>query len=353
MGYKRDTPLGPWSMLARWPAAAMWFLLLLGFVVSLRQGSLAQWRAQAGPNRPRGPPLGAHGVAVKCEPHQVVVTVPRDLFGLGRPVAPAELTLGVTPCPPSAFDPGAKVVVFEAGLHQCGSTVQVPLGLGDTLQLQADVHTGNHLSLRIFVDSCMAGPSPESTSAAQYAIVDSHGCLVDGRQDSVSSTFLSPRPRPESLQFTVDAFRFAGDPRNLIYIACRLKVTPAEQAPDELNKACSFNPEANRCVAPKISKEFLPVSKPKGTQFPFKEPEGSIRVSEEEQEVEPALPWEEKERIALEFKAKVVSRPFEEVLPSNTPGKIPKEAVNMAAKGEISNLCLPFATELGAENASQ
>lgn len=36
-------------------------------------------------------------------------------------------------------------------------------------------------------------------------------CLVDGRLDGASSAFLAPRPRPDVLRFTLDAFRFAGD----------------------------------------------------------------------------------------------------------------------------------------------
>lgn len=78
------------------------------------------------------------------------------------------------------------------------------------------------------------------------------------------------------LRFRIDVFRFAGDARNLvrlrvslpaspkprqcpppvgpqlsplpfpqIYITCHLKVTPVDQAPDPLNKACSFNKARN------------------------------------------------------------------------------------------------------------
>nr|XP_016854341.1 PREDICTED: zona pellucida sperm-binding protein 3 isoform X1 [Anolis carolinensis] len=305
----------------------MWVLLFfLG--VFLHQGGLAQlWP----PPRTEGQADTPQAVRVTCEPHRVVVSAHRDLFGVGRLVAPADLALGVARCRPAAFDPVANQVVFEAGLHECGSTVQmtpdlliyrtslfytpslahnpiitrtnaaeIPIEchyprkgnltsrairptwapfrstisaearlrfslrlmkddwsaertsihfqLGETLRLQANVRSENHVPLRLFVDSCLAGSSPEGISAAQYAIVDSHGCLVDGRQDSVSSAFLSPRTQEESLRFTVDAFRFSGDPTNLIYITCRLKVTPTEQAPDEVNKACSYSAETNSWV---------------------------------------------------------------------------------------------------------
>lgn len=39
---------------------------------------------------------------------------------------------------------------------------------------------------------------------------------MDGRADDATSAFISPRPRQETLQFMVDAFKFAGDDRNLV-----------------------------------------------------------------------------------------------------------------------------------------
>ncbi|XP_060137378.1 zona pellucida sperm-binding protein 3 [Zootoca vivipara] len=285
--------------------------------------------SQAGPATP-------HAVKVSCEPHRLVVAVHRDLFGVGRLVAPADLTLGVASCPPVSFDAATNVVLFEAGLHQCGIAVEMTpellvyrtrlfhkpspsanpvitrtnaaeipiechyprkgnvssqaiqptwapfrstvsaearLGfslqlmngdwsgerpssrfqLGEILHLQAQVEAKNHLPLRLFVDSCIA--SPEATLGSTYAIVDSNGCLVDGRQEHVSSAFLAPRVSETTLRFTVDAFRFAGDSRNTLYVTCHLKVTRADQMPDVRNKACSFD------VA---SSTWLPVEGPRG-----------------------------------------------------------------------------------------
>ncbi|NXL89009.1 ZP3 protein, partial [Alectura lathami] len=113
--------------------------------------------------------------------------------------------------------------------------------LGESLHLQADVMAGDHVPLRLFVDDCVATLSPDRSSSPRYALIDLSGCLVDGRADDTTSAFVSPRPRQETLQFTVDAFKFAGDDRNLIYITCHLKVSPADQAPDPSSKACSFN----------------------------------------------------------------------------------------------------------------
>ncbi|TFJ99208.1 C2 domain-containing protein 2-like [Platysternon megacephalum] len=117
--------------------------------------------------------------------------------------------------------------------------------LGEVMHIRADVSTGNHLALRLFVDSCVATLGPDRDSSPLYAVIDFNGCLLDGRSDDTISAFISPRPRQDTLKFMVDAFRFAGDTSNLIYITCHLKVTSADQAPDPLNKACSFNKAGN------------------------------------------------------------------------------------------------------------
>ncbi|NXP73966.1 ZP3 protein, partial [Ramphastos sulfuratus] len=271
---------------------------------------------------------GHQPVAVQCQEAQLVVTVHRDLFGTGRLVNAADLTLGPAACKHSSLDPAHNTVTFAAGLHECGSVVQVTpdsliyrtllnydpspasnpviirsnpavipiechyprrenvssnaiqptwapfsselsaeerlvfslrlmnedwsserpftgFQLGDILNLQAEVATENHVPLRLFVDSCVAALSPGTDSSPHYSIIDFNGCLVDGRSDDTSSAFITPRPREDVLRFQIDVFRFAGDARNLIYITCHLKVTPADQAPDPLNKACSFNKARN------------------------------------------------------------------------------------------------------------
>uniref|UniRef100_A0A8C3F6F9 Zona pellucida sperm-binding protein 3 n=1 Tax=Chrysemys picta bellii TaxID=8478 RepID=A0A8C3F6F9_CHRPI len=267
-------------------------------------------------------------VTVQCEEAQMVITVHRDLFGTGRLIKAADLSLGLAACRYTSLNAAENTVTFEAGLHECGSTLQmtsdslvystslnynptpasnpvilrtnpvvipiechyprkdnvsskaikptwVPFSstlsaeerlgfslrlmnddwsaerpsngfqLGEVMHIQADVSTGNHVALRLFVDSCVATLTPDRDSSPHYAVIDFNGCLVDGRSDDTTSAFISPRPRQDTLQFMVDVFRFAGDARNLIYITCHLKVTAAEQAPDPLNKACSFNKAGN------------------------------------------------------------------------------------------------------------
>ncbi|NXA33136.1 ZP3 protein, partial [Eudromia elegans] len=289
-----------------------------------------RWRGDPGTwSRSDEPAVsGRHPVAVQCQEAQMVVTVHRDLFGTGRLINAADLTLGPAACKHSSLNAALNTVTFAAGLHECGSIVQVTpdsliyrtlinydpspasnpviirtnpavipiecvyprrenvssnaikptwapfsstlaaeerlvfslrlmnedwsaerpftgFQLGDILNIQAEVSTENHVPLRLFVDSCVAALSPDSDSSPHYSIIDFNGCLVDGRSDDTSSAFITPRPREDMIRFRIDVFRFAGDTRNLIYITCHLKVTPADQAPDPLNKACSFNKARN------------------------------------------------------------------------------------------------------------
>ncbi|KAI1234700.1 hypothetical protein IHE44_0003076 [Lamprotornis superbus] len=300
-------------------------------------------------------------VAVRCQEGQLAVTVRRDLFGTGRPVRAAELSLGTASCPPLSPNPAQAFVTFVAALHECGSTLQVtpdsliyrttlfykptrsgnplivratpaevpiechyprrsnvssgavhptwapfrstvaaeerlrfslrlmdggcsPGGLvslgswghpgsqihparvaahlriptlpgnewskerlsngfqlGDSLRFQADVTSEGHVPLRLFVDQCVATASPDRSSSPRYAFIDLGGCLVDSRAEDTGSAFVSPRPRPESLRFLVDAFKFAGDVGNLV--------------------RCSFHP-SSMGKSPKISetKEFSLIS---------------------------------------------------------------------------------------------
>uniref|UniRef100_A0A8C3SJ31 Zona pellucida sperm-binding protein 3 n=1 Tax=Chelydra serpentina TaxID=8475 RepID=A0A8C3SJ31_CHESE len=245
-------------------------------------------------------------VTVQCEEAQMVITVHRDLSGMGQLLKAADLSLGLAACQDTSFNAAENTVTFAAGLHECGSTfpllasdkilanvvlkaslnaisgckndtfisnhpllsswpwgsprvpwLQILLNdwsaerpsngfqLGEVMHIEADVSTGNHVALSLFVDSCVATLSPYRDSSPRYAVIVFNGCLLDGRSDDTISAFISPRPRQDTLKFMVDAFRFAGNTSNFIYITCHLKVTSAEQAPDPLNKACSFTKVSN------------------------------------------------------------------------------------------------------------
>lgn len=82
--------------------------------------SQTTWRSETPSPRPSKAP-----VVVECLEAQLVVTVNKDLFGTGKLVRPADLTLGPENCEPLDQD---NVVRFEVGLHKCGSSMQVRLG---------------------------------------------------------------------------------------------------------------------------------------------------------------------------------------------------------------------------------
>lgn len=73
---------------------------------------------------------GTPRVVVKCLEAQLVVTVSKDLFGTGKLVRPADLTLGPEDCAPLVSLDTDDVVRFEVGLHECGNSLQVRLGPG-------------------------------------------------------------------------------------------------------------------------------------------------------------------------------------------------------------------------------
>lgn len=64
-------------------------------------------------------PNAAKTVAVECRERDARVEVKRDLFGIGQPINPGDLTLG--DCIALAEDPVAEVLIFQSDLHECGS----------------------------------------------------------------------------------------------------------------------------------------------------------------------------------------------------------------------------------------
>ncbi|XP_053544848.1 zona pellucida sperm-binding protein 3 isoform X1 [Bombina bombina] len=117
--------------------------------------------------------------------------------------------------------------------------------LGDVFHIEASVDSGNHVPMTVFVDSCVATLNPTANSVPSYEIISLNGCLMDGKEADSTSAFMSPRPQPDKLQFTVDAFRFTGRDVSTIYITCSLRAAAATQLPDPMNKACSFSKTSN------------------------------------------------------------------------------------------------------------
>ncbi|XP_078387202.1 zona pellucida sperm-binding protein 3-like [Cetorhinus maximus] len=113
--------------------------------------------------------------------------------------------------------------------------------LGELIHIEASVSMTNHMPLKLYIDRCVATLSPDKDSTPRYSIIDHNGCLLDSKAEDSFSTFVLPRDEREldKLRFDLDAFRFLGDDRSLIFITCHLKVAPVDQR-DSRNKACTF-----------------------------------------------------------------------------------------------------------------
>ncbi|XP_067879911.1 zona pellucida sperm-binding protein 3-like [Heterodontus francisci] len=290
---------------------------------------------------PTGPPFGSHfrvsegrsvsplqTVMVQCGEQNLLVRVQMDLFGTRHLIKAADLTLGTAGCRPTRIYSQNHTVLFDYGLHECGSRLQmagdflvytthlnhtpqyhgsvivrtngavipiechyfrkgnvssnpikptwIPFSstksgeghlsfslrlmnddwltertstvyyLGDLIHIEASVSMTNHMPLKLYIDHCVATLSPDKDSTPSYSIIDYNGCLLDSKAEDSFSTFVLPRDEREldKLRFDLDAFRFFGDERSLIFITCHLKVAPVDRR-DSMNKACTFQKTQN------------------------------------------------------------------------------------------------------------
>lgn len=68
-------------------------------------------------------PVSAASVAVECREDIVHVEVKKDFFGVGQLINSADLTLGS--CAVVGEDTPAQVLIYQAQLQNCGSTLKV------------------------------------------------------------------------------------------------------------------------------------------------------------------------------------------------------------------------------------
>ncbi|XP_004706035.2 zona pellucida sperm-binding protein 3 [Echinops telfairi] len=231
------------------------------------------------PPTPPSPP-----VLVECLDAQLVVTVSKNLFGTGKLVRPSDLTLGPEHCKPLASEDTAAVVRFEVGLHECGNRVQVtgdalvystfllhrPRPVGNLYILRTDpakVPIECHYPRQGNVSSQAVLPTwvPFRTTVLSEEKLDFSMRLMekDWNAEKRNPTFrrgffgkgvpflrrigqggiAACLEEGNSVGAISDQCMLAS--QQTIYITCHLKVTPDEQAPDRLNKACSFNKTTN------------------------------------------------------------------------------------------------------------
>uniref|UniRef100_A0A3Q3VY79 Zona pellucida sperm-binding protein 3 n=1 Tax=Mola mola TaxID=94237 RepID=A0A3Q3VY79_MOLML len=94
-----------------------------------------------------------------------------------------------------------------------GETSSRVFYLGDMLRLQASYTGPDSGRRRLFIDSCVAALSPDTTSVPRYYFVENHGCLTDAKQGGRDALF-RPRQRAHTLQLQLNAFLFQQDARN-------------------------------------------------------------------------------------------------------------------------------------------
>ncbi|XP_059832323.1 zona pellucida sperm-binding protein 3-like [Hypanus sabinus] len=116
--------------------------------------------------------------------------------------------------------------------------------LGDLIHIEASV-SAKCLPVRLYIDSCVATPTPDQDSTLRRRLLGFNGCLLDSRSAGSLSIFVSPRAHPNKLQMRLDTFRLL-EAGSSIFITCRLKVSAIDARADSANKACTFQKAANR-----------------------------------------------------------------------------------------------------------
>ncbi|XP_065810101.1 zona pellucida sperm-binding protein 3 isoform X1 [Labrus bergylta] len=118
--------------------------------------------------------------------------------------------------------------------------------VGDPIHFQVSAFIRNHIPLRVYVDHCVATPTPD-TETIRYDFVERHGCLADAYLTNSKSHFL-PRLQDNMLRFQLDAFMFYNENSNQIYITCWVKAVPVRLPVSSWNRACSFIENSWRSV---------------------------------------------------------------------------------------------------------
>ncbi|XP_064197558.1 zona pellucida sperm-binding protein 3-like [Anguilla rostrata] len=110
--------------------------------------------------------------------------------------------------------------------------------LGEVIHLEASVVQGNHVPLRVFVDTCIATLVPDVNSDPRYAFIE-NGCFTDARVTGSRSCFF-PRNHDNNLHIQLEAFRFFQHSRDSVFITCLLKAEPVALGGASSNRACSY-----------------------------------------------------------------------------------------------------------------
>ncbi|KAK1787622.1 hypothetical protein P4O66_016110, partial [Electrophorus voltai] len=113
----------------------------------------------------------------------------------------------------------------------------------NVINLEASVLSADPTPVKLFLDSCVATPGPNSGSTSKYPLIHNHGCAAEPWSPHSSVCFM-PRKENHVLRVQVAVLRFHSDPWNAvrtIYISCVLKVADAAQEENTVNKACTYS----------------------------------------------------------------------------------------------------------------
>ncbi|XP_056138304.1 zona pellucida sperm-binding protein 3-like [Lampris incognitus] len=177
-------------------------------------------------------PVPADNVAIHCGPSTVRVEAKKDLLGIGKPIQPADITLG--DCPVAGEDPAAEVLLFESELHGCGSQL---ITTDESLVYMFTLHynpspIGGHPIVR----------TRDATIPLECHYPKNHGISSEGvlptwiphidAKDSVGSLYMSLRlktddgqfERPSSQYFLGDMLRIEALVQQFYHVPLRMFV---------------------------------------------------------------------------------------------------------------------------------
>ncbi|KAK1146435.1 zona pellucida sperm-binding protein 3-like [Acipenser oxyrinchus oxyrinchus] len=225
-----------------------------------------------------------NSVTLDCRKDAMVVTVNRDLFGIGYLVNSADLSVGSAGCSATSSDSVANTVLFSIQLQDCGSTFQVfpdflsytnhlyykPASVGIITRVNmADILLECRYPRRWNVSSSPIKPTwvPFTSTASTEQILDFSLLLMNDNwsgprvsnviylgdilhvEASVAVDNHADNKDSEPRYAVVDKLGCLMDSKSMIYMTCTLRAVNADKPADASNKACSYQKQTYRWVS--------------------------------------------------------------------------------------------------------
>ncbi|XP_053283429.1 zona pellucida sperm-binding protein 3-like [Pleuronectes platessa] len=217
-------------------------------------------------------PPAVNSISATCGEDSVRVEVKKDLLGIGKPVLPADVSLGG--CPATGEDPNTQVLVFESELHGCGSQllmsedsfiyvftlIYTPSPLGDSpivRTIDVSVNIQCHYQRKHGVSTGMMKPTWNPFTDTKSAEENLYFSLI-----LMTDNWQYPRPSSQfqlgdMMKFKVSVKQFHHVPLRVFVDSCVATVIPnVDTVPRYLfmgNKGCLFDSRLTGS-----SSQFLP-----------------------------------------------------------------------------------------------